>query len=501
MNAVIYARYSSHGQTEQSIEGQLKACYEYAKKNGYTVIYEYIDRAQSGTSSDKRNNFQKMIHDSSKQQFEVVLVYQLDRFARNRYDSATYKARLKKNGVKVISVRENLTDDASGIFMEAVLEGMAEYYSAELSQKVKRGIAISVEKCKFIGGFVPLGYTVNKDKYYEIDLITASIVQKCFELYAAGRTFREIDKSILEQFGQPLKGNIFNKLNKMLSNRNYIGIYTRGGTEVKDGMPRIVSDELFERVQQILAKNKKAPARARAHEEYLLTTKLFCGYCRDMMVGISGTSKSGKIHNYYTCKGVWNKKGCKKKNVKKSYIEDLIVLKARQQLTDENINLIVKAVCEMSRKDKNAPHIAEIKRSIKESDKAIENLLIAIERGENLDILMERLTKKNQEKSELESSLSKIKMDSIEIDEKEVRFFFYQLQKGNIDDEKSRKALIAIFINEVYLYDDKVRIIFNATDRPITIDCSLLDEIESLENGEYTEIGRCSYIKDTAPPK
>lgn len=93
MNAVIYARYLSHGQSEQSIEGQLKTCYEYAKQNGYNVIREpYIDRAQSGTS-DKRKKFQKMINDSTKKQFEVVLVYQLDRFARNRYDSATYKTK------------------------------------------------------------------------------------------------------------------------------------------------------------------------------------------------------------------------------------------------------------------------------------------------------------------------------------------------------------------------------------------------------------------------
>lgn len=128
MNVVIYARYSSDRQTEQSIEGQLKECYEYARRNGYTVVGEYIDRAISGTT-DHRPEFLRMIADGDKKLFQAVLVYQLDRFARNRYDSATYKAKLKKNGIRVLSARENISDDASGVLMEAVLEGMAEYYS------------------------------------------------------------------------------------------------------------------------------------------------------------------------------------------------------------------------------------------------------------------------------------------------------------------------------------------------------------------------------------
>lgn len=149
---VIYARFSSHSQTEQSIEGQLRECYEYAKRQGLLVVAEYIDRALTGTT-DKRPEFLRMIDDSKKKTFDYVLVYQLDRFARNRYDSANYKAKLKKNGVRVLSAKENITEDASGILIEGVLESMAEYYSAELSQKVKRGIRESYEKGYFIGGY------------------------------------------------------------------------------------------------------------------------------------------------------------------------------------------------------------------------------------------------------------------------------------------------------------------------------------------------------------
>ena len=138
MNVVIYARYSSHNQTEQSIEGQIKVCKEFAKKNGYIIVGEYIDRAESGRSAN-RPQFLKMIEDSKKRAFQGVLVYQLDRFSRDRYDSAIYKNKLKNNDVRVFSANESISSDASGILMESVLEGMAEYYSAELSEKTTRG--------------------------------------------------------------------------------------------------------------------------------------------------------------------------------------------------------------------------------------------------------------------------------------------------------------------------------------------------------------------------
>lgn len=139
LNAVIYARYSSDRQTEQSIEGQLRECYAFAKANDIAVIDTYIDRAISG-KTDNRPAFQKMIEDSAKRQFQAVIVYRLDRFTRNRYDSAIYKARLKKNGVKVLSAMENLNGSPESIIMESLLEGMAEYYSVELSQKITRGM-------------------------------------------------------------------------------------------------------------------------------------------------------------------------------------------------------------------------------------------------------------------------------------------------------------------------------------------------------------------------
>ena len=201
MNVVIYARYSSHNQTIQSIEGQIKECKRYAEQNNYTIIDTYIDEARSGTKDD-RASFQKMIEDSNKKMFQGVLVYQLDRFARNKYDSAIYKRKLKLNGVRVFSAKENISDDASGILMESVLEGMAEYYSVELGQKVVRGMGINAEKCYYNGGPIPLGYKLKeineksknskKKKVFEIDENTSYIVKDIFNMYNNGKTMQQI---------------------------------------------------------------------------------------------------------------------------------------------------------------------------------------------------------------------------------------------------------------------------------------------------------------------
>ena len=279
MNVVIYARFSSHGQREQSIEGQLQTCHDFAKANGYIVIDEYIDRAKTGTT-DNRTSFQKMIADSDKQTFDGILVYQLERFARNRYDSAIHKAKLKKNGVRVISAMENISEDASGILVEGVLESMAEYYSAELSQKIRRGQEINAQKCLSNGSNAGLGFTVDEERRFQIDPAGAAVVREIFERYAAGETVTEIINDLNERKIKTAQGKEFNKnsLSRMLRNRRYIGTYIYGKHEIPNGMPRIIEDELFERVQRSLDKNKKATARTRGAGEHLLTTKLFCGY-------------------------------------------------------------------------------------------------------------------------------------------------------------------------------------------------------------------------------
>ena len=180
MKAVIYARYSSDSQREESIEGQIRECTAFAKKNGITILRHYIDRAFSA-KTDNRPEFQNMIKDSGKRLFDMIIVWKLDRFARNRYDSARYKAALKKNGVKVVSATEVISDGAEGIILESVLEGYAEYYSADLSEKVVRGMTENALKSKYNGGTLPIGYQIDSDQCFQLDPLTAPFVHEAFQ--------------------------------------------------------------------------------------------------------------------------------------------------------------------------------------------------------------------------------------------------------------------------------------------------------------------------------
>ncbi|MBQ7937191.1 MAG: recombinase family protein [Oscillospiraceae bacterium] len=500
MNVVIYARFSSHSQTEQSIEGQLKECYAYAERMGYTVVGEYIDRAQSG-KFDTRTDFQKMILDSEKHTFQGVLVYQLDRFARNRYDSAIYKAKLKKNGVRVLSARENITDDASGILIEGVLESMAEYYSAELAQKIHRGMLINAEKCLSNGSNPGLGFIVNKDRTFSVDEEGAKIVREIFERYARGETKAEIVEDLQRRKVKTSQGKIFtyNSLSHLLKNKRYIGIYLYKDTETPGGMPRIVDDDLFYKVQDILNKNKSVPARTRGENEYLLTTKLFCGHCKEMMVGYGGTSKSGRVYHYYMCKKA-RRKQCDKDIIGKEYLEDRVIKECLKMLTDEKIRYIAKKIEEECNKSEDNTSIREIKKAIKETDAAIENLWKGIEQGQAVEMLTERLHKRQAEKTELEAQLAAENNKKIYLSEAQILAFLDYICEMPLNDFKKRRAIINIFVHSIYLYDGYFTLIVNASKKPLSIENIPLDEIEAAFNVENCDFDECSSISERVPP-
>ena len=211
----------------------------------------YIDRAISA-KTDNRPEFQQMIKDSDKKLFDIVLVWKLDRFARNRYDSARYKTQLKKNGVKLMSATEIISDGPEGIILESVLEGYAEYYSADLSEKVIRGMTENALKGKFTGGAIPFGYIINADHRFEIDPLTAPFVAETFQRYNDGQTMREIRDWLNEKgIKNPVGGAFtYNSVEHMLKNRRYIGELKFRDVVVPDAIPPIISLELFEDEKQ-----------------------------------------------------------------------------------------------------------------------------------------------------------------------------------------------------------------------------------------------------------
>lgn len=487
MNVVIYARFSSSKQNETSIEAQLKECYSFCERNRYNVIGEYIDKAISG-KTDHRPDFQRMIADSNKKNFEGIIVYQLDRFARNRYDSATYKAKLKKNGVRVLSAKENITDDASGILVESVLEGMAEYYSAELSQKVIRNLRMNAEQGFFNGGYAPLGYKVvevdfktYKKKKLEIDTETAPIVKEIFEMRANDTNIMDIVDYLNSKGYKTIQCKEFKKtsLQQILKNKRYIGTNMYNDEEFPNTIPSIIDKELFYKVQEIVDKHRYAPAISKAKEEYILTTKLFCGYCKEMLTGTCGTSQNGTIHYYYICNGV-KKKICHRKNIKKHYIEEIVVNKCRELLTDKIIKVIANKVYEVCQKENSQSCLIKaLEKEIKTLHNNIENLIVALENGQNIDIINGRLTQKRNELNKAEKQLEDEKSKLVNLTEEQIIFFLSQLKNKNINNLKFRKMLVNIFINRIYLYEDKLEIIFNIGERRVTLDAKLLDEIEA----------------------
>lgn len=289
MKVVIYARYRSSSQREVSIEQQIEVCKKYAEQNGYTIIKVYSDKAMTG-KNDNRPQFQKLLSDCEKPLFDGVLVYSLNRFGRNMKQTLDNSYIIEKNGKCLLSATEPFDNTPSGKFMRNIFMAEAQFYSDELSEKILRGMNYNAERCLYNGGGVPLGYKIGKDKRFEIDPDTALIVQSIFKMYADGKTVTEINDLLNSKGYKTSKGVAFNKnsLHTILNNRRYLGYYIHCGHEIAGGIPQIISDELFEQVSDKLKKNKKAPARAKAKVEYLLTTKLFCGHCRITITYNSG---------------------------------------------------------------------------------------------------------------------------------------------------------------------------------------------------------------------
>lgn len=475
MKAVIYARYSSDNQTEASIEGQLRECMEFAERAEIDVVGQYIDRALTA-KTDNRPEFQRMIKDSYKHALDCIIVWKLDRFARNRYDSAHYKSLLKKNGVKVVSAKESIGEGSEGILLESVLEGMAEYYSAELAEKVSRGMTENVLKGLCNGGQVTFGYKVNAEHCYEKNELTSPIVEQIFEMYSDGYKIKEIVDYLNGHNIRTYRNGkmTINIVQRMLSNRRYIGEYKFQSTVVPNGIPAIISEELFNRVQEILAKNKRSPARKKAEDEYLLTLKLFCGKCGAHMVGESGTGTS-RVYRYYKCANTKKVHICDKKPVRKEWIEDLAVKAALDILrNNEIIDYLTDKIYALQGEEN--PRIPKLKAQLADVEKRLANIMQAIEQGIIFDTTKERFAALEKEKKELEITILQEKIRKSFLTKEQIRFGIEKFGKLDISTREGKQRLIDGFINAIYVYDDKITFTFNYKDGTRTVMLSELSD-------------------------
>lgn len=484
MNAVVYARYSSHKQGEQSIEGQIAAAYQYAGEHGYTIIHEYIDRAQTGRNDD-REQFQQMLKDTAKRQFEAIIIWKIDRFGRNREEIAFNKYRCKKNGVKVLYTAESIPDTPEGIILEAVLEGMAEYYSVQLATNVKRGMDNVACKGQSVGGTIPLGYCTI-DKKLEPDPKTAPLVKQIFQMYASGYTQKEIvdhlnAEGLRTRKGRPLT---VNSIRAVLKNKKYIGIYHYNGKEYPEAdIPALVDVETFDKVQRLLVQNKRAPARKWTKAEYLLTGKLFCGLCSHTMVGESGTGKSGAKYLYYNCLEKKKNHTCRKRAVRKQWVEDLVVEKAKAiVMSDEMVDYIAeRTYLYYMEQNTDTSYTDTLRTELKQVDTATANLIRAMEAGIFNDATRTRMAELDEQRKELETALADAELISgLRLTQEQIKYFLLQFRMLNLDEPEGQRRIVDIFVNSVFVYDDKITITFNYSGDNRTI---TMQEVEAAAAG------------------
>ncbi len=485
MKAAIYARYSSDNQREESIDAQIRAIQEYALRNNYEIVKIYVDEARSATTDD-RPQFLQMIKDSELKQFNLLIVHKLDRFARNRYDSAFYKRELIRNGVRIISVLENLDDSPESIILESVLEGMAEYYSRNLAREVMKGMKETALQCKHTGGTPPLGFDVDTDKSYVINETEALIVKKIYDLYLDGYGYAKIAENLNNAGYKTKPGNKFSKnsIYEILINEKYIGtfvfnkrsgknngkrnnhVYKDDVIKIPNSLPQIIDELIFNKVQDKLHNKKRGP-RISSNNFYLLTGKLICGECGGPYTGNSyWKSRNGDKHLIYSCSTRKRNKQCSGKSIRQDVIESYVEENLINNLfTDEKINQIADILLSSSRKlNDKSEEISILKGKLKEITLKQEKMLDAFLEG-TLDkqVVKLRDEKFNIEKELIEERLKELSYRNYDWVNKDLIKQFLINNKNNLLSEdciKKRKA-IELFIDSIILSQDNIEINFN----------------------------------------
>ena len=461
-DAVIYARYSSHSQRDCSIEQQVADCELFAQQNGLRVVKIYADRHLSGTT-DNRPQFQQMLKDAAHGHWPFVICWKIDRFARNRYDSATYKYKLKKAGVRVLYAKESIPDGPEGILLESVLEGSAEYYSASLAQNIRRGMRFNAENCKVNSGSIPFGYCKGPDGRFAIHETNAEIVRDIFRKAAAGVPFVDIATELNNKGLKTSRGGRWNKNSfVLLKNESYIGVYHFSDIRIEGGMPAIIDLGTFLAANERMNANRRVRGRHHDGGDYLLTGKLKCAHCGSYMVGFSGTAKNGESHYYYGCQKRRRERACKKANVPREWIEKVVVKAALDYvLRPDVMEWITDAVMEYQEREAASSQLAALTAELEENQKATDNVMRAIEAGIITATTKQRLLDLETKAKDLKRAIELEKLSHVRLEREQILYWLEQFQGGSLQSQEFRRKVIDTFVSVVYLSDDHLRIAFN----------------------------------------
>ncbi len=498
--AIAYYRFSSHAQNEASIDQQREQAQSYAEAHGLTIIKEYTDKAISGTT-DERPGFQQMLSEVGKLKPAVLILWKTDRLGRDRYILALAKKTIRDAGCSIQYVAEiTPTDAPEAVLLEGLLESMAEFYSKQLRQNVTRGMYYNAQNALY-NGHKMLGYAVDDTKHYIEDTVTAPVVQRIFKQYADGKPLTQIADELNKQGVKTVLDRDFtvNSLRHILKNRAYIGEYHYGDIVISDGMPKLVSDELFEEAQKRFERNKhkaRTPSIEEDAPRYWLTGKLYCGECGATMHGMSGTSKNGKSHYYYACKN-HRKHKCNLQNVSKDLLEAHVVWVLRSLIGDtENLaSLAVDISTYYKKLNSDNGYISGLEAELKETQKGIKSLVKVIEKGVISDAVTDRLTELENRKMALEESIETETLKQALVDDEcSIQKYFDMYAHADFDDEETRNGILEYFVDKIYVYNDRLVITFYYSDDKTEIALDTLTEIT--ENSEGVE---CSALVQSVP--
>ena len=465
--AVAYARFSSDAQTYQSIEGQLHEIERYAQAHNIPIIDTYIDEAKTGTN-DARPAFQKMIQDAKNKNFGYVLVYRFDRFSRDRFNSLMYKRKLRDLGVKVISVTEYISDDPQGILYESMIDGYAEYYSAELSQKVKRGNRESRMKGLYSGGQVIYGYTIVEKKYTIIPE-EAEIIKKIFADAAQGKTYNDICNDLNKRgIRHHDKSFTVSYLHRLVHNRKYIGIVETDGVVYNNIVPPIIDEDTFRKAAITSVTKKKRGSHYRAKDKYLLCGLVYCGYCGERLTSDAGTRASGKVSHYYKCSTRKRKRmACELQTFRKEYLEDLVVQKIKVAILESKaLEKIADYICKSYNQTVPSNNLLKLnEKSLTKVKNEIDNALKAILAGTKSSALSEKLEQLEEEKRVLEQENIKLKIkNNSKITPVQALNFLESMMMLDSKSPAYKEILIQRFVKKVIVYNDKLILELYAID-------------------------------------
>ena len=489
--AVAYARFSSNLQREESIEAQLRAIQAYCDANDFVLVATYIDRAISGTSAEKRPEFLRMIADSELKQFDVVCVHKLDRFARNRYDSAFYKNLLKKAGVRLISVLENLSDDPESVILEGVLESLSEYYSLNLAREIRKGLQENALAGKATGA-PPLGYSISEEKRYVINEREAEAVKLIFQMYLEGHGYGDIITTLNSKGYRTRRGQPFgkNSLYAILRNEKYTGVYTyvrdvsknpTGKYKRFDGeydpeyvikipgiIPPIISEDDYNKVQEKMKERRHKAARFSAKQEYLLSGKVFCAECGSSYAGNSRKPRpSHPLYVSYKCTRHNQKdKTCRNPEINRNKLESIVLECLSNALFNPKIvpDLIDKYNAYISSKNSGVKDkIAALKTELRDIERKASNAAnLMIETGSLT--LKNKLRELEEQQEQLRFQLADLEASVIQpsYSEEQISHLFgkakEQLKNGTLT---ARRQIIDQYVDKVIVHPTRVEIYLN----------------------------------------